>query len=77
MKDFVNRVGAATRHGMSIKNVILNAGVLKYPNRATEMYDYSQTSLRQSTDARNIVPFQTLPFICTLIPSDPFSAHRN
>lgn len=24
--------------GMSVDNVVLNAGVLKYPNRATEVY---------------------------------------
>lgn len=29
---------AYVRSGMKLGNIILNAGVLKYPNRATEMY---------------------------------------
>lgn len=38
--NFARRLQLAMQNGTKIANVILNAGVLKYPNRATELYDY-------------------------------------
>ncbi|KAK8869232.1 short-chain dehydrogenase [Apiospora arundinis] len=35
--NFVHRIDQRMRNGMKLGNVILNAGVLKYPNRATEV----------------------------------------
>ncbi|KAJ5134769.1 hypothetical protein N7526_006134, partial [Penicillium atrosanguineum] len=39
INNFVNKVSEATQRGLIVNNVVLNAGVLKYPNRATEMYE--------------------------------------
>ncbi|KAK6837846.1 hypothetical protein PG987_006127 [Apiospora arundinis] len=36
-QNFVHRIDQRMRNGMKLGNVILNAGVLKYPNRATEV----------------------------------------
>lgn len=38
LQSFINKIKAAVSNGMKLGNVVLNAGVLKYPNRATEMY---------------------------------------
>ncbi|KAI0968082.1 NAD(P)-binding protein [Xylaria arbuscula] len=35
--NFIDRIREAVRNGMKLGNVVLNAGVLKYPNRATEV----------------------------------------
>lgn len=35
---FATRLRTSVERGMRIDNVVLNAGILQYPNRATEMY---------------------------------------
>ncbi|RMZ76338.1 hypothetical protein DV738_g5009, partial [Chaetothyriales sp. CBS 135597] len=35
--EFMKRIGAWVKQGLRIDNIVLNAGVLKYPNRATEV----------------------------------------
>ncbi|OGE56401.1 hypothetical protein PENARI_c003G07296 [Penicillium arizonense] len=46
---FASKVQAASKNGMSPKNIILNAGVLKYPNRATEI-SYADFALHLHTN---------------------------
>ncbi|KAJ5664960.1 uncharacterized protein N7477_007408 [Penicillium maclennaniae] len=49
INNFVNKVSEATRRGMVVKNIVLNAGVLKYPNRATEI-SFSDFALHLHTN---------------------------
>lgn len=49
INNFVIKVGEATQRGMVVKNVVLNAGVLKYPNRATEI-SFSDFALHLHTN---------------------------
>ncbi|KAL6251983.1 hypothetical protein RBB50_002193 [Rhinocladiella similis] len=46
---FARRMSALVSNGMKIDNIILNAGVLKYPNRATEI-SFSDFALHLHTN---------------------------
>lgn len=48
VQNFVSKVDEATQRGMVVKNVVLNAGVLQYPNRATELYETIQIPLGEA-----------------------------
>ncbi|KAF4453150.1 hypothetical protein F53441_4147 [Fusarium austroafricanum] len=47
---FAARISALTKSGTKLGNVILNAGILKYPNRATEL-TYQDFALHLQTNA--------------------------
>lgn len=38
LQSFVHKVQHAVEGGVELGNIVLNAGLLKYPNRATELY---------------------------------------
>lgn len=39
LQNFAARIGILVKNGTHLNNVILNAGILKYPNRVTELYE--------------------------------------
>ncbi|KAJ5184846.1 hypothetical protein N7491_007285 [Penicillium cf. griseofulvum] len=49
INDFVESIKEAVKGGLRIKNIIVNAGILKYPNRATEI-SFSDFALHLHTN---------------------------
>lgn len=46
-QNFVRKMQDAVNDGIKLGTIVLNAGVLKYPNRATDMYVHCPTKQRQ------------------------------
>ncbi|OHE96029.1 hypothetical protein CORC01_08722 [Colletotrichum orchidophilum] len=66
--NFVHKVQEAVNNGMTLGNVILNAGVLKYPNRATEI-TFSDFALHLYTNT--IGPIVCAQKLINLSPHSP------
>ncbi|KAJ5148633.1 hypothetical protein N7448_000211 [Penicillium atrosanguineum] len=68
INNFVNKVSEATQRGLIVNNVVLNAGVLKYPNRATEI-SFSDFALHLHTNT--IGPILCAQKLIKLNPDNP------
>ncbi|KAI1325119.1 NAD(P)-binding protein [Xylariaceae sp. FL0255] len=66
--NFINKMQDAVRNGMKMETVILNAGILKYPNRATEV-SFSDFALHLHTNA--IGPIICAQKLINLSPDSP------
>ncbi|KAJ6103194.1 hypothetical protein N7486_005621 [Penicillium sp. IBT 16267x] len=65
---FTNKVGEAARGGLNVKNIVLNAGILQYPNRATEI-SFSDFALHLHTNT--IGPIICAQKLVNLSPESP------
>ncbi|KAI1127593.1 NAD(P)-binding protein [Nemania abortiva] len=54
ISNFIHRIQAAMSNGMKLGNVVLNAGVLKYPNRAIET-SFSDFALHLHTNTIGLI----------------------
>ncbi|CAI7575665.1 hypothetical protein N7533_010762 [Penicillium manginii] len=68
IQKFANKVGEAARSGLRVKNIVLNAGILRYPNRATEI-SFSDFALHLHTNT--IGPILCAQKLVNLDPESP------
>ncbi|RMD40752.1 hypothetical protein DV735_g4361, partial [Chaetothyriales sp. CBS 134920] len=66
--EFADRIGAWVKQGLRIDNIVLNAGVLKYPNRATEV-SFADFALHLHTNT--IGPIVCARKLLDLVPDRP------